>query len=102
MSDTYPVSRRNKVVRRHERGRYDKDGVHAILDGALVAHIAYVMEGQPFCTPTAFWRRQVIGETEPCPRQHAAAAIPAGMAPYQPGRSLDAVLMDAARDAQGA
>jgi len=30
--------------------------VHAILDGALLAHISYVMDGQPFCTPTAFWR----------------------------------------------
>jgi hypothetical protein len=56
MSDTYAVTRRNKVVRRHERGRYDKATVHAILDGALMAHIAYVMDGQPFCTPTGFWR----------------------------------------------
>jgi uncharacterized protein len=60
MSDSYSVTRRNKVVRRHERGHYDKDTVHAILDGAMVAHIAYVMDGQPFCTPTAFWRE---GET---------------------------------------
>jgi uncharacterized protein len=56
MSDTYPVTRRNKVVRRPQRGRYDKATVHAILDGALLAHIAYVMDGQPFCTPTGFWR----------------------------------------------
>ena len=57
MSDTdYAISRRNRVVRRHERGHYDKATVHAILDGALFAHIAYVIDGQPFCTPTAFWR----------------------------------------------
>jgi nitroimidazol reductase NimA-like FMN-containing flavoprotein (pyridoxamine 5'-phosphate oxidase superfamily) len=56
MSATYPVSRRNKVVRRHQRGFYDKATVHAILDGALLAHIAYVMDGEPFCTPTGFWR----------------------------------------------
>ena len=56
MSDSYPISRRNKVVRRPQRGHYDKATVHAILDGALLAHIAYVMDGQPFCTPTAFWR----------------------------------------------
>jgi nitroimidazol reductase NimA-like FMN-containing flavoprotein (pyridoxamine 5'-phosphate oxidase superfamily) len=54
--DAYAVTSRNKVVRRHERGRYDKAAVHAILDGALIAHIAYVMDGQPYCTPTAFWR----------------------------------------------
>src|SRR5476651_813533 len=56
MSDAYPITRRNKVVRRYQRGFYDKPTVHAILDGALLAHIAYVMDGQPFCTPTAFWR----------------------------------------------
>jgi nitroimidazol reductase NimA-like FMN-containing flavoprotein (pyridoxamine 5'-phosphate oxidase superfamily) len=60
MSDSYPITRRNKVVRRPQRGFYDKPTVHAILDSALVAHISYVMDGQPFCTPTAFWRE---GET---------------------------------------
>jgi nitroimidazol reductase NimA-like FMN-containing flavoprotein (pyridoxamine 5'-phosphate oxidase superfamily) len=56
MSDTYPVTRRNRVVRRHQRGFYDKPTVHGILDSALLAHIAYVIDGQPYCTPTAFWR----------------------------------------------
>ncbi len=60
MSESYAITKRNKVVRRHERGSYDKPVVHALLDAAMVAHIAYVMEGQPFCTPTAFWRE---GET---------------------------------------
>lgn len=53
---TYEMSRRNKVVRRPQRGFYDKATVHGILDAAMVAHIAYVMDGQPFCTPTGFWR----------------------------------------------
>ncbi|MCO6419092.1 pyridoxamine 5'-phosphate oxidase family protein [Siccirubricoccus sp. KC 17139] len=57
MSDTaYPVSERNKVRRLHERGTYDKAAVHAILDAAMLCHIAYVIDGQPYCTPTAFWR----------------------------------------------
>ncbi len=46
----------NKVKRVHERGRYDKKPVHAILDAALVCHIAYVIDGRPYCTPTCFWR----------------------------------------------
>ncbi|MDO9708676.1 pyridoxamine 5'-phosphate oxidase family protein [Paracraurococcus lichenis] len=54
--DSYPVSERNKVRRLHERGRYDRASVHAILDAAMIAHIAYVIDGQPYCTPTAFWR----------------------------------------------
>jgi nitroimidazol reductase NimA-like FMN-containing flavoprotein (pyridoxamine 5'-phosphate oxidase superfamily) len=60
MSDSYPVTRRNKVVRRPQRGHYDKATVHAILDGALLAHISYVMDGQPFCTPTGFWRESEV------------------------------------------
>jgi hypothetical protein len=52
----FPVSERNKVRRLHERGRYDKDGVYAVLDAAMLCHIAYVIDGQPYCTPTAFWR----------------------------------------------
>jgi hypothetical protein len=39
--------------------------------------------------------RQVIGEAEPCPRQHPDAAEPPGMSGYQPGRRLDEVLAEA-------
>ena len=56
MTASFPVSERNKVRRLHERGRYDKDGVYAVLDAAMLCHIAYVIDGQPYCTPTAFWR----------------------------------------------
>jgi hypothetical protein len=53
---SYPVTERNKVRRVHERGRYDRASVYAILDAAMMCHIAYVIDGQPYCTPTAFWR----------------------------------------------
>jgi nitroimidazol reductase NimA-like FMN-containing flavoprotein (pyridoxamine 5'-phosphate oxidase superfamily) len=53
---SFPVTNRNRLRRRHERGRFDKATVYDILDSAMVAHIAYVIDGQPFCTPTGFWR----------------------------------------------
>ena len=56
MNVEYPVTSRNRLRRRHERGHYDRQTVHAILDAAMVCHVAYVIDGQPFCTPTAFWR----------------------------------------------
>ena len=59
MSQTAPdfdVTPRNRVVRRPARGKYDKATVYDILDAALVCHIAYVIDGQPYCTPTSFWR----------------------------------------------
>lgn len=55
-SSSFPVTERNKVRRLHERGRYDRESVYAILDAAMLCHIAYIIDGQPYCTPTAFWR----------------------------------------------
>jgi hypothetical protein len=61
MSDTaaapsYPVDKVNRVKRLHERGRYDHETVHRILDSAMLCHVSYVIDGQPYCTPTLFWR----------------------------------------------
>jgi nitroimidazol reductase NimA-like FMN-containing flavoprotein (pyridoxamine 5'-phosphate oxidase superfamily) len=53
---SFDISPRNRVVRRPARGKYDKATVYDILDSALVCHIAYVIDGQPYCTPTSFWR----------------------------------------------
>jgi uncharacterized protein len=55
--EQYPVSSRNKAKRMRERATYDIAAVHAMLDAALFCHIAYVVDGQPYCTPTLFWRR---------------------------------------------
>ncbi len=52
----YPVGPVNRVKRLHERGRYDHASVHALLDAAAVCHVSYVIDGQPYCTPTLFWR----------------------------------------------
>jgi len=53
---SFEITPRNRVVRRPNRGKYDKATVYDILDAALVCHIAYVIDGQPYCTPTSFWR----------------------------------------------
>ncbi|MEI4473141.1 pyridoxamine 5'-phosphate oxidase family protein [Frigidibacter sp. MR17.24] len=53
---SYPVSARNRVKRAHERGRYDHETVHAILDAAMLCHVSYVIDGQPYATPTIHWR----------------------------------------------
>ncbi len=53
---SYPVDAMNRVKRRQERGFYDHAAVHAVLDAAAMCHVSYVIDGQPFCTPTLFWR----------------------------------------------
>lgn len=52
----YPITDRNKAKRLHERASYDHETVHRLLDSFMLAHIAYVIDGQPFCTPTLHWR----------------------------------------------
>lgn len=54
--NAFVPTNRSKVKRMAERGRYDRDTVHAVLDAGLVAHIGYVIDGQPYVTPTLHWR----------------------------------------------
>ena len=53
---SYAVDARNRVKRRHDRGFYDHETVHRLLDAAALCHVAYVVDGIPYCTPTLFWR----------------------------------------------
>ena len=55
-TSSYPQSSRNRVKRLHERGFYDHETVHKILDASMMCHVSYVIDGQPYCTPTFFWR----------------------------------------------
>jgi len=55
MSDLTPTAR-SRVKRLHERGAYDFDTIASILDAGLLCHVGYVIDGQPYVTPTAYWR----------------------------------------------
>src|SRR2546428_8049446 len=47
---------RTTVRRLPPRGVYDRAAVFAILDEALVSHVGFVRDGQPFVIPTIFAR----------------------------------------------
>jgi nitroimidazol reductase NimA-like FMN-containing flavoprotein (pyridoxamine 5'-phosphate oxidase superfamily) len=49
-------SARTRVRRMPARGHYDAPTVHAILDAGLICHVGYVIDGQPYVTPTGYWR----------------------------------------------
>ncbi len=53
----YPPTQRSRIKRLHERAHYDRDTVHAILDAGLLCHVGYTIDGQPYVTPTCYWRR---------------------------------------------
>src|ERR1700733_2638514 len=57
---SYSPTERTQVHRRSQRGVYDKEQVHAILDEGFVCHVGFVLDGQPFVIPTAYARS---GET---------------------------------------
>jgi nitroimidazol reductase NimA-like FMN-containing flavoprotein (pyridoxamine 5'-phosphate oxidase superfamily) len=58
MSDSaFTPTTRTQVRRMPKRGHYDRETVHAILDAGAIAHIGYVIDGQPYVTPTAYWRK---------------------------------------------
>jgi uncharacterized protein len=46
------ASPRTKVRRVPARGIYDRDTIDAILDEAMIAHLGFVHDGQPFVIPT--------------------------------------------------
>ncbi len=47
---------RTRVKRQGMRGTYDRETVYAILDAGVLCHVGYVIDGQPYVTPTAYWR----------------------------------------------
>lgn len=53
---TFTPTIRSKVRRRPQRARYDEAAVYGVLDAGVMAHVGYVIDGQPFVTPTAYWR----------------------------------------------
>jgi nitroimidazol reductase NimA-like FMN-containing flavoprotein (pyridoxamine 5'-phosphate oxidase superfamily) len=52
----YPVGPLNRVRQLQERGCYDRATVFDILDRGLVAHVAFIDEGQPVVIPMAYGR----------------------------------------------
>jgi nitroimidazol reductase NimA-like FMN-containing flavoprotein (pyridoxamine 5'-phosphate oxidase superfamily) len=47
---------RTRVRRLPRRGAYDRATIDAILDEGLVAHVGFVVDGQPFVIPTLYAR----------------------------------------------
>jgi nitroimidazol reductase NimA-like FMN-containing flavoprotein (pyridoxamine 5'-phosphate oxidase superfamily) len=54
--DSTPASKRTQVHRLPDRGKYDAETIHAILDAAFVCHVGFVVDGQPFVIPTNYAR----------------------------------------------
>jgi len=56
MPATLAPTPRTRVRRRSARGAYDSATIEAVLDEALVAHVAFAVDGQPYAIPMLFAR----------------------------------------------
>src|ERR1700677_2962770 len=56
MTQPFTPTPRTKVQRLPDRGKYDRETVHAILDQGFVCHVGFVVDGQPFVIPTNYAR----------------------------------------------
>ena len=50
MSD-YDVTSHTKVRRIPERGHYDEETVHSIIDSSLICHVGFIEQERPFVIP---------------------------------------------------
>jgi hypothetical protein len=44
--------KRIRIMREPQRGRYDRETIDAILDEALICHLGFEVDGQPYVIPT--------------------------------------------------
>src|SRR5260370_42191627 len=68
---------RTRVKRLPKRASYDRDVIYALLDAALVCHVGFALDGQPYVIPTLQVRigdRLYIHGSAASPMLGAAAA----------------------------
>ena len=56
MSDSYELTKQNKVRQLSDKASYDRQTVRSILDAGLVAHVGLVQDGDPVVVPMLYGR----------------------------------------------
>lgn len=56
MSPEFAKTEKNRIRRKPQRGHYERETIYQILDEALICHVGFVENGQPFVIPTNFAR----------------------------------------------
>ena len=50
------LTERTRIRRHPERGAYDPETIHAVLDAGFICHVGFVLNSQPFIVPTIYAR----------------------------------------------
>ncbi|MBI5132643.1 MAG: pyridoxamine 5'-phosphate oxidase family protein [Rhodopseudomonas palustris] len=51
-----PPTERTRLKRYHWLGKYDRETIDAIIDASIVCQVGYVINSEPYVTPTNHWR----------------------------------------------
>jgi hypothetical protein len=80
----FPITARNRVRRLGQRAAYDRSTIYAIVDAALICHVAFVQVGQPYVIPTLYARQNdclyLHGSPHSRLLQHIQAGEPVSLA----------------------
>ena len=72
---------RSRLRRLPKRGSHDLATIHAILDAGFIAHVGFVVDGQPFVIPTLYGREgdtlYLHGSAASRMLRHLAGGVPA-------------------------
>lgn len=56
MSENFSVTEKTKIKRIPKRGVYERETINKILDEAIICHVGFAVDNQPFVIPTSFAR----------------------------------------------
>lgn len=56
MTDPLEITEKTRLHRLHQRGHFDRVTINGILDAQPICSVGYVIDGQPYVTPTFQWR----------------------------------------------
>lgn len=56
VTDSYSIDKQNKVRQLANQAHYDRKIVHEILDAGIMAHVAFVQDGNPVVVPMIYGR----------------------------------------------
>ncbi len=56
VTDQFQPTERTRLRRLPKRAVFERNAVYEILDAGFICHVAYTIDGQPYCTPTSYWR----------------------------------------------
>ena len=50
------ITKKTRLVRYPARGTYQRETAYEIIDSTPMCHVSYIIEGEPYITPTLQWR----------------------------------------------